>query len=179
VIEAEVHVIRAQLRRNNVDLVCGSASFVDSTTLAVREHEGVERRLSARRIVIAVGTRPTHPTDVDFDGRTILDSDGILQLEHIPRSVLVVGAGVIGIEYASMFAALGTKVTVVEKRQRLLEFCDAEIVEALQYHLRELGFSFVSASRSPPSRRTRALPRPQPSKDASRAATPSTTRRTR
>jgi NAD(P) transhydrogenase len=130
------------LRRNRVDLISGTATFVDPTTVAVREHGGIERRLSANRIVIAVGTRPTHPPDVGFDGRTILDSDGILQLEKIPRSVLVVGAGVIGIEYASMFAALGTKVTVVEKRRRLLEFCDAEIVEALQYHLRELGVIF-------------------------------------
>jgi NAD(P) transhydrogenase len=79
---------------------------------------------------------------VDFDDRTIIDSDGIAQLERVPRSMVVVGAGVIGIEYASMFAALGTKVTVVERRERMLDFCDLEVVEALKYHLRDLAVTF-------------------------------------
>ena len=98
--------------------------------------------MTAANVVIATGTTPNRPKDVAFDERTILDSDGILQLDRIPRTMVVVGAGVIGIEYASMFAALGTRVTVVEQRQRLLEFCDAQIVEALQYHLRDLGVTF-------------------------------------
>ena len=92
--------------------------------------------------MIAVGTARPGPTDVEFDERTVLDSDGILGLADLPGSLVVVGAGVIGIEYASMFAALGTKVTVVEKRPRLLDFCDDQMVEALQYHLRELGVTF-------------------------------------
>ena len=79
---------------------------------------------------------------MEFDDRTILDSDGLLHLDRIPHSVVVVGAGVIGIEYASMFAALGAKVTVVEKRARLLDFCDAQITEGLQYHLRDVGVVF-------------------------------------
>ena len=79
---------------------------------------------------------------MEFDGATIVDSDQILDLKHIPRSMVVVGAGVIGIEYASMFAALGTKVTVVEQRPRMLEFCDLEIVEALKYQLRDLAVTF-------------------------------------
>jgi NAD(P) transhydrogenase len=79
---------------------------------------------------------------VEFDERTVIDSDGIINLQRVPRSMVVVGAGVIGIEYASMFAALGTKVTVVERRDRMLEFCDLEVVEALKYHLRDLAVTF-------------------------------------
>ncbi len=142
VIEAENDVIRDQLRRNRVELFQGAARFVEPNVLAVDTGDGVEHRIEAPVIVIAVGTSPTHPAGVEFDGRTILDSDGLLGLERIPASLVVVGAGVIGIEYASMFAALGTKVTVVERHGRLLEFCDAELVEGLQYHLRELGVTF-------------------------------------
>jgi NAD(P) transhydrogenase len=142
VVESEVDVIEDQLRRNHVELVCGVARLVSATEVSVLEPDNVERRLETAAIVIAVGTTPSHPSDVGFDGRNILDSDQIFELEKIPASLVVVGAGVIGIEYASMFAALRTKVTVVEKRSRLLEFCDAEIVEALQFHLRELGVQF-------------------------------------
>jgi NAD(P) transhydrogenase len=142
VIEAENDVIRDQLRRNRVDLVQGTARFVEPHVLAVDGIDDVEHRIEAPVVVIAVGTCPTHPADVEFDGSTVLDSDGLLGLERIPTSLVVVGAGVIGIEYASMFAALGTKVTVVERHGRLLEFCDAELVEGLQYHLRELGVVF-------------------------------------
>ena len=103
---------------------------------------GAARRVSAEHIIVAVGTQPAHPVTVDFDGLTIIDSDGLLSLERIPGSLVVVGAGVIGIEYASMLAALGTKVTIVEQRPRMLEFCDGEVVEALQHHLRDLGVVF-------------------------------------
>jgi NAD(P) transhydrogenase len=140
VIEREVDVVRDQLRRNHVHVVHGSARFLDPHTVAVSG--GEDRRLSAENLVIATGTRPAQPRDVDFDDRTILDSDGLLLLDRIPASVVVVGAGVIGIEYASMFAALGTRVTVVERRVRLLDFCDAQITEGLQYHLREIGVVF-------------------------------------
>ena len=135
VIEREVDVVRDQLRRNGVHIVHGSARFLDPHTVAVSG--GEERRMSAENLVIATGTRPAHPREVEFDDRTILDSDGLLRLNRIPTSVVLVGAGVIGIEYASMFAALGAKVTVVERRARLLDFCDAQITEGLQYHLRE------------------------------------------
>ncbi len=142
VIEAENDVIRDQLRRNRVELIQGAARFVEPHTLAVDTPDGVERRVEAPVVIVAVGTRPTHPAGVEFDDRMILDSDGLLCLEVIPASLVVVGAGVVGIEYASMFAALGTKVTVVERHARLLEFCDSELVEGLQYHLRELGVTF-------------------------------------
>ena len=142
VIEAEIEVIRDQLTRNHVQIVTGEGRFADPHTVAVRVSEDNERTLTADSIVIAVGTIPARPADVAFDERTVLDSDGILGLGKIPGSLVVVGAGVIGIEYASMFAALGTKVTVVEKLPRLLGFCDDQMVEALQYHLRELGVTF-------------------------------------
>ena len=140
VIEREVDVVRDQLLRNHVHVVHGNARFLDPHT--VHMSGGDESRLSAESFVIATGTRPAHPPDVAFDDRTILDSDGLLLLDRIPSSVVVVGAGVVGIEYASMFAALGAKVTVVERRARLLDFCDAQITEGLQYHLRELGVVF-------------------------------------
>jgi NAD(P) transhydrogenase len=89
-----------------------------------------------------VGTRPARPATVAFDSHTIIDSDDILTLDWMPGSLMVVGAGVIGIEYASMFAALGSRVTVIEQRARLLEFCDSQIIEALQYHLRDMGVVF-------------------------------------
>ncbi len=141
VIEREIDIVRNQLARNHVHVITGAARFVDPHTLAVRGAAG-DHEVVADRIVIATGSRPAHPPDVAFDNRTVLDSDGLLMLDHIPATVLVVGAGVIGIEYASMFAALGSKVTVVERRPRLLEFCDAEITEGLQYHLRDLGVTF-------------------------------------
>ena len=132
VIGREIDVIRSQLARNHVQMLIGTGRFADPHTVVVTADDGTERRVTAEKFVIAVGTRPARPTTVDFDGRTVVDSDQILDMDHVPPSMVVVGAGVIGIEYASMFAALGTKVTVVERRDRMLEFCDLEIIEALQ-----------------------------------------------
>ena len=140
VVEREIDIVTNQLRRNHVHVLTGTARFVDPHTIVLGGAE--ERRLSAESIVIATGTRPYRPSAVEFDNRTILDSDGLLLLDRLPSSIVVVGAGIIGIEYASMFAALGTKVTVVEKRHRLLDFVDAQIAEGLQYHLRDLGVVF-------------------------------------
>jgi NAD(P) transhydrogenase len=142
VIAREVDVIRDQLQRNHIDLVSGSARFVDANTLGLELDSGDERQISAERIVIAVGTKPTRPQGVEFDDETVIDSDGLLGMKRIPASLVVVGAGVIGIEYAAMLAALGTKVTVVEQRSGMLEFCDDEIVEGLQHQLRERGLVF-------------------------------------
>ncbi len=142
VIGREVDVIRNQLSRNRIRLLTGTARFHDPHTFLVADDAGRESTVTAEKIVIAAGTRPARPDSVDFDDRTIVDSDGIINLERVPRSMVVVGAGVIGIEYASMFAALGTKVTVVERRDRMLEFCDLEVIEALKYHLRDLAATF-------------------------------------
>src|SRR3954471_6268550 len=142
VISRQIDVIRSQLARNRVAVINGTGRFADPHTISVDDGTGRESKVSAGKIIIAAGTRPARPDSVDFDDKTIVDSDGVLNLERVPRSMVVVGAGVIGIEYASMFAALGTKVTVVERRERMLEFCDDEIVESLKYHLRDLSVTF-------------------------------------
>ena len=142
VVGRETEVVRSQLTRNRVTILTGSARFADPHTLEIDDGAGRVRRASADKIVIATGTKPARPASVEFDERTVIDSDGIVHLERVPRSMVVAGAGVIGIEYASMFAALGTKVTVVEQRDRMLEFCDDEVVEALKYHLRDLAVTF-------------------------------------
>jgi NAD(P) transhydrogenase len=142
VIGREVDVIRSQLARNHVTVLSGAGRFLDPHTIDVVDRAGSEHKTTASKIVIATGTCPARPASVEFDDRTVIDSDGIIRMERVPESMVVVGAGVIGIEYASMFAALGTKVTVVERRDRMLEFCDLEVVEALKYHLRDLAVTF-------------------------------------
>ncbi|MET8140376.1 Si-specific NAD(P)(+) transhydrogenase [Sphaerisporangium sp. NPDC005288] len=142
VVGREIDVIRSQLSRNRVTLLLGSGRFLDPHTVEVADEHGRGTKITADNIIIATGTRPARPDSVEFDDRTIIDSDGMIQLDKVPDSMVVVGAGVIGIEYASMFAALGTKVTVVERRERMLEFCDLEVVEALKYHLRDLAVTF-------------------------------------
>jgi NAD(P) transhydrogenase len=141
VITREIQVVQDQLARNHVKMLVGTATFVDKHHVEV-EHDGRTTRISTDKVVIATGTRPARPSSVAFDEQRILDSDGILGMKSVPASLVVVGAGVIGIEYASIFAALGSKVTVVEKRDRMLDFCDEEIVQALQYHLRALHVTF-------------------------------------
>jgi len=141
VVSRENDVVRSQLTRNRVTIIPGMARFLSPHEVEVDDGQRL-RKASAENIVIATGTRPARPDSVAFDDRTIIDSDGIIHLEKVPRSLVVAGAGVIGIEYASMFAALGTKVTVVERRDRMLEFCDEEVVEALKYHLRDLAVTF-------------------------------------
>lgn len=143
VIGKEIDVVRSQLMRNRIELYVGHARFLDAHTVHVDDPNRAERvSVSGRKIVIATGTKPARPAGVEFDEHRVLDSDGILDLKSIPGSMVVVGAGVIGIEYASMFAALGTKVTVVEKRPNMLEFCDPEIIEALKFHLRDQAVTF-------------------------------------
>jgi NAD(P) transhydrogenase len=137
VVEHERAVIRDQLRRNGVEVIEGAASFLDPHTLEVAGP--VSLSPSADTIVIAVGTRPARPPEVDFDDRTVIDSDGLLGLRRIPATMTIVGGGVIGVEYASMGAALGVTVTLVDQRPRLLDFVDEELVDALHYHLRGLG----------------------------------------
>jgi NAD(P) transhydrogenase len=140
VVAAETAVVREQFRRNHVGLLPGDAVFEDPHTVRIA---GSGEQVRAERIVIAVGTRPARPAAVSFDDRTIIDSDGLLKLERrVPRTMTIVGAGVIGVEYASMFGALGTKVTVVDQRDRVLKFLDGEIGEAFQYLLRRANVTF-------------------------------------
>lgn len=143
VITKEIEVVRSQLLRNRVELLIGVGSFVDEHTILVEDSSrGDKMTITAKFVVIATGTLPARPAGVSFDSHRVLDSDGILDLTSIPTTMVVVGAGVIGIEYASMFAALGTKVTVVEKRTSMLDFCDPEVIESLRFHLRGLAVTF-------------------------------------
>src|SRR3954462_8437933 len=140
VVAAETAITREQFRRNHVGLLPGDATFQDDHTVHI---DGSDDPIRAARIVIACGTRPARPASVEFDDRTIIDSDGLLKLEsRVPRTMTVVGAGVIGVEYASIFGALGTKVTVVAQRARVLSWLDGEIGEAFQYLLRRNNVTF-------------------------------------
>ena len=141
VIQREISTIQDALARNEVDVVPGRASFIEPHTLQVESFDG-HRLLSAEHILIAVGTRPSQPRGAEPDGQTIITSDHILNLTHLPRTLAVVGAGVIGIEYASMFAALGVQVTVIDQRPRPLEFLDHEIVDELIHQLRKSDVIF-------------------------------------
>jgi NAD(P) transhydrogenase len=142
VVSRENDVVRSQLARNRVTIIQGVGYFVGPHAVEVEDVGGRVRKATADKIVIATGTKPARPATVAFDEKAVIDSDGMNHLDKVPRSMVVVGAGVIGMEYASMFAALGTKVTVVEKRMTMLEFCDEEVVEALKYHLRDLAVTF-------------------------------------
>lgn len=138
VIKHEVDVTRHQLMRNRVEVFEAAAAFVDPHTLLLELVDGSgHRQVTAAHIVIATGTESTRDEHIPFDGRRVLTSDDILALDEMPRSMAVVGAGVIGVEYGSMFAPLGCRVTLVDKRNRLLPFVDGEIIDTLAYHLRE------------------------------------------
>src|SRR5947209_1136229 len=136
VIKTEIDVTQAQLSRNNVDLIMGAASFIDPKTIKVESSRGASR-YEADVFIIAAGTKPAASAKVPINGRNIINSDEILNLAQIPKTMIVVGGGVIGVEYTSMFAMLGVRVILIEKRGRLLEFADSEMVEALSYHLRD------------------------------------------
>ncbi|HEY5779788.1 MAG TPA: Si-specific NAD(P)(+) transhydrogenase [Terrimicrobiaceae bacterium] len=141
VIQRESEVVQDALSRNDVQVLRGRAKFEGPHTLLV---DGIasHRRITTDKVLIAVGTRPTDPRGIKPDGRVVITSDTLLQLEKLPRKVAVVGAGVIGIEYASMFAALGVHVTVIDKRPRPLEFLDCEITDELVHQMRKCDVTF-------------------------------------
>lgn len=141
IMQAEIEVIKNQLTRNHIDVKAGHASFVDPHTIEIRNSRGDVERKTAENIVVAVGAIPHRPDNVKFNGTTIFDSDDILNLTKLPRDLTVVGGGVIGTEYGSMFAALGVHVTIVDARKRLLGFVDEEIIECLQYQMRSMGLT--------------------------------------
>ena len=125
-------------QRNQVPIVHGQASFVDPNTIEVDTGEA-RRRLRGKKILVAVGSRPYRPADIDFTHPRVRDSDTILSLDHMPQTITIFGAGVIGCEYASIFRQLSVKVNLINGRDRLLSFLDDEIVDALAYHLRDQG----------------------------------------
>jgi NAD(P) transhydrogenase len=135
---SEVDRIHRNLGRHAIDLVRGKARFLDEHTLEI-DHRGELRKLTADAIVVATGSTPYHPPFIDFAHPDIDDSDTILQLDRIPRSMVILGGGVIGCEYASIFAPLGVQVTLVEGRDKLLPFLDLEIAELLTQRLRDIG----------------------------------------
>jgi NAD(P) transhydrogenase len=136
VIKTEVDVTQAHLTRNGVEVITGRASFLDATHVRVENSRG-QSDLEAPIVIITTGTKPATSATVPLNGRTIVNSDQILDIPEIPKTLIVVGGGVIGVEYTCMFAILGSRVILVEKRPRLLEFADSEMVEALSYNLRD------------------------------------------
>ena len=136
VIKTEVDVTEAQLSRNNVEMLVGIASFVDENHIRVTNSRGSNVYQTAN-VLISTGTKPAVSDKVPINGRTIINSDQVLDLSDLPKTLIVVGGGVIGVEYTCMFSALGVRVVLIERRPRLLEFADQEIVEALSYHLRD------------------------------------------
>ena len=138
VIKNGIKIVHDQMARNRIDMIFGSASFLDAHRLWI-QHRNDSIEHTADFIVIAVGTEPSRPSDIPFDDISIIDSDGLLTLKRLPTSIVIVGGGVIGTEYASILAALGISTTLIDKRPRLLEFADAEIIDMLQRKLKESG----------------------------------------
>ncbi|MCU1340876.1 MAG: Pyridine nucleotide-disulfide oxidoreductase, FAD/NAD(P)-binding domain protein [Candidatus Acidoferrum typicum] len=146
IVARETEVIRAQLKHNGIAILQGSARLLDSHALEVQgDGEGI--RVEGAKILIACGTRPAHSPEIPFDNHRIVDTDHLADLGGLPKEIIVVGAGVVGLEYASFMAALGAKVTVIDQRPVVLEFVDRQIVEALSYHLRQLGVTFRLAEK--------------------------------
>ncbi len=157
VIRQEIEVTNDQLARNYVDVINGTGQLIGKQRVAVRQGNKIVEH-TAKFIVIAVGTVPARPANIPFDESSIIDTDGLLNLKRLPLSITIVGGGVIGCEYATILGALGLQVVLVDKRPRLLEFADAEIIEALQYHIRNnnvtlrLGEEVTKVTRDPNKR---------------------------
>ena len=159
VVQREAEVIEDQFWRNEVTLISGEAHFQDPHTIVV-ESENETRILTAANILIAVGTVPAPPPGVPADGDTIITSADVIDLRRLPRTMAIVGGGVIGIEYASIFAAIGVAVTVVERRERALEFLDGEVLDELIHQMRNRNVTFrfgeaverLEVSEGPPRR---------------------------
>jgi len=138
-IDRQMHSKTGNYARNRVEVFYGHAEFVDKHTIMVKLNGGGEETIKAKNFIIATGSRPYQPKDVDFSHPRVYDSDKILKLEHTPKKIIIYGAGVIGCEYASIFCGLGVKVDLINGRNELLSFLDHEISDALSYHLREMG----------------------------------------
>lgn len=138
-LDHEVETLDHQFSRNRVATLTGHARFVDPNSIDISTPDGDRLHMAAERFLIAVGTKPFRPPEVPFDGETIFDSDEILSLKTLPRTLAVIGAGVIGLEYATIFSALDLQVTLIEPRSAMLEFVDREIIEELTHDLRQRG----------------------------------------
>ncbi|MDU8929386.1 Si-specific NAD(P)(+) transhydrogenase [Alisedimentitalea sp. MJ-SS2] len=138
-LDHEVDVLEHQFARNHVDTLMGEARFIDANKIEVSTDAGEKLRLSAAKFLIATGTHTYRPTSMPFNGKTILDSDEFLDIDEIPRSLVVVGAGVIGVEYATMFAALDVRVTLIEPRDSFLDYIDRHTIDEFTHHVRVMG----------------------------------------
>jgi len=136
-IRGQVETLQHQLFRNRVDVIGGMASFIDPHTVLIETGEDQQREIKADKILVATGTTPDHPDHIPFDDKAVLDSDGILKLTDLPHSMVVVGAGVIGAEYASIFSALDIEVTLLDGRDKMMDFLDDEIVDEFIHNLRD------------------------------------------
>jgi len=142
VVEKEHEMIEQTIQRHKITLIHGEASFKDTHTVHVKSSKS-EMDISGEIILIATGSSPHHPPEIPFDHKLIYDSDSILNMDHIPKTMVVVGGGVIGTEYASIFRALGIQVTLIEPRGRIVSFADSEIVKRLMNQLLQLGLNFI------------------------------------
>jgi NAD(P) transhydrogenase len=147
VVSAERLKIASNLAAHKIELITGAAHFEDSHIVCAVDQYGAPRLLRGEVILIATGSKPHRPPEIPFDDKAIFDSDSILRMDQIPKSMIVVGGGVIGCEYASIFTAMGVEVTLVDGRERLLPFLDAEISERLRTHLVSLGLSILFQER--------------------------------
>ena len=136
-IRGQVEILQHQLFRNRVDVISGLASFIDPHTLLIETGDDEKREIKAEKIVIAIGTKPSRPDHIPFDDKVVLDSDSILELKELPHSMIVVGAGVIGAEYASIFSALDIEITLLDGRDKMMDFLDDEIVEEFIHNMRD------------------------------------------
>jgi len=139
IVQQQYQLRKSFYERNFVDILNGRATFIDTTKIEVKSESGTKKKFEADNFVIATGSRPYHPDDIDFSHPRILDSDSVLKLKDNPRSISIYGAGVVGCEYASIFRELKIKVNLINTRNQLLTFLDDEIIDALAYHLRENG----------------------------------------
>ncbi|WP_227309102.1 Si-specific NAD(P)(+) transhydrogenase [Acidisoma cellulosilyticum] len=146
-LDHEVDILEHQFARNSVRTMAGAARFVDPHTVEVTAEHGEVTLVRGEKILVAVGTRPYRPKDVPFDGVSVLDSDEIVDLKKLPRSLTVVGAGVIGVEYATIFSALDVAVTLVESRSTFLDFIDHEIIEDFVHQLRDRNMAIRFGSK--------------------------------
>ncbi|OCJ03732.1 NAD(P)(+) transhydrogenase [Rhizobium sp. AC44/96] len=147
-LDHEVEVLEHQFARNRVQHMRGKASFVDPSTLEIVKDDGEVVKVTGASILLAVGTKPFRPDYIPFDNKTVLDSDELLDIEELPRSMVVIGAGVIGIEYATIFSALDTAVTLVDPKSTMLDFIDKEIVEDFTYQLRDRNMKILLGTKA-------------------------------
>lgn len=139
VVQHQADTVRRRLDRNDIDVFYGRAAFLDPHRLSIEGHDGSRRTVTAAAIILAVGSRPARPSSIPFDDENVFDTDSILHLDRIPRTLAVIGAGVVGCEYASIFGALGVKVTLLDTRQNILDFLDEELKQRLLYRMLNSG----------------------------------------